>query len=177
MLGSERREATRIEDVFRTLGEPDPMATEPDRETLTHRLILPRDANHHGTLYAGSMLSLALEAGYSTAYRAVGQSANLVLKRVLDLRCFEPVSIGRVVEIRGQEVFRARAQVVVALRGTPLNGRTRPWMDSLMQFVQINETGHPEPLSAEPFEGDAPELLPPWAELRDRARKLLAIRV
>jgi acyl-CoA hydrolase len=152
------------------------MATSPDQETLTHRLILPRDANHHGTLYAGSMLSLALEAGYSTAYRAVGQSANLVLKRVLDLRCFEPVSIGRVVEIRGLEVFRARAQVVVALRGTPFPGRSRAWMDSLMQFVQINESGFPEPLSVEPIDGEPAELSSPWRELRERARKLLAIR-
>jgi acyl-CoA thioesterase YciA len=152
------------------------MASASDSETLTHRLILPRDANHHGTLYAGSMLSLALEAGYSTAYRAVGQSANLVLKRVLDLRCFEPVSIGRVVEIRGLEVYRARAQVVVALRGTPLPGHPRPWMDSLMQFVQINESGHPEPLSVNPTDGDPPELPLTWQPLRDRARKLLAIR-
>ena len=29
-----------------------------DTETLSHRLILPRDANHHGTLYAGTLLAL-----------------------------------------------------------------------------------------------------------------------
>ena len=55
-------------------------------ETLTHRLVLPRDANHHGTLYAGALLALALEAGYASAFRAAGLNANLVLKRVLDLR-------------------------------------------------------------------------------------------
>lgn len=151
------------------------MPTAPDHETLTHRLILPRDANHHGTLYAGALLTLVLEAGYATAYRAVGPSANLVLKRVLDLRCFEPVSIGRVVEIRGREVHRARAHVVVALRGTPLPDRTRPWMDGLMQFVQVDESGRPEPLAADP-PVSAPELLPPWPALRDRARQLLAVR-
>ena len=69
------------------------MATPPDLETLTHRLVLPRDANHHGTLYAGVLLALALEAGYATAYRAAGASANLVLKRVLDLRCYEPLPL------------------------------------------------------------------------------------
>jgi acyl-CoA hydrolase len=157
--------------------EIETMATGPDRETLTHRLILPRDANHHGTLYAGSMLALALEAGYASAYRAVGQSANLVLKRVLDLRCFEPVSIGQVVEIRGLEVFRARAQVVVALRGTPLPGRSRPWMESLMQFVQIDESGNPEAFSVDAVSEEPVELGPPWLPLRDRARKLLAIRI
>jgi acyl-CoA thioesterase YciA len=145
-------------------------------ETLTHRLILPRDANHHGTLYAGSMLALALEAGYATAYRSVGRSANLVLKRVLDLRCFEPVSIGSVVEIRGLEVYRARAHVVVGLTGTPLPDRLKPWMDGLMQFVQVNEAGFPEPISSQ-VEGIPSEELPAvWSSLRDRARKLLAIR-
>lgn len=144
-------------------------------ETLTHRLVLPRDANHHGTLYAGTLLALALEAGYATAYRAVGVSANLVLKRVLDLRCFEPVSVGRVVEIRGAEVHRARAQVIVALVGSPLTGRSRPWMDALMQFVQVDDDGHPEPLEGEPAE-ELPLLSPPWDALAERARKLLAVR-
>lgn len=153
------------------------MPTAPDSETLTHRLILPRDANHHGTLYAGSLLALVLEAGYATAYRAVGRSANLVLKRVLDLRCYEPVSIGRVVEIRGREVHRARAQVVVALSGTPLPDRSRPWMDSLMQFVQVDESGRPEPLSVAPDDAAPPDCPPPWSALRERARRLLAIRV
>jgi acyl-CoA hydrolase len=147
----------------------------PDNETLSHRLILPRDANHHGTLYAGVLLSIALEAAYATAYRAAGLNANLVLKRVLDLRCYEPVPIGRVVEIRGREVHRARAQVVVALSGSPLSDRPAPWMDALMQFVQVDEMGRPEPLGDEPI--DPPTDLPlPWSALQERAQRLLAIR-
>jgi acyl-CoA hydrolase len=144
-------------------------------ETLTHRLVLPRDANHHGTLYAGVLLSLALEAGYATAYRAAGAAANLVLKRVLDVRCYEPVGIGRVTEIRGAEVHRARAQVVIALYGTPLPGRTGPWMDGLMQFVQVDDEGRPEPLEAEP-PAQPRTLPPPWDALVERARKLLSVR-
>src|SRR3954469_12394138 len=155
---------------------PTRMATPlPNDETLTHRLILPRDANHHGTLYAGELLALALEAAYATAYRAVGLSANLVLKRVLDLRCYEPVPIGRVVEIRGAEVHRARAQVVVGGYGSPLSDRPSPWMDGLMQFVQVDDAGRPEPLEEEP--GERPLHLPaPWLGLRDRSLRLLAIR-
>jgi acyl-CoA hydrolase len=151
------------------------MADLHEHETLTHRLILPRDANHHGKLYAGVLLSLALEAAYATAYRAAGPKANLVLKRVLDLRCYEPVPIGLVVEIRGREVHRARAQVVVGLYGSPLSDRPSPWMDGLMQFVQVNETGRPEPLVDEPG-GSIDPLPTPWATVRDRAIRLLAIR-
>lgn len=147
-------------------------------ETLTHRLILPRDANHHGTLYAGVLLSLALEAAYATGDRALGDSANLVLKRVLDLRCYEPVPIGRVVELRGREVYRTRAQVVVALRGVPLVGRSRDWMDGLMQFVQIDGEGRPIPIDDGADDGptviDSPA---EWRELGRRVQLLLAVRV
>ncbi len=151
------------------------MSTANDSETLTHRLILPRDANHHGTLYAGVLLSLALEAAYATAYRAAGLNANLVLKRVLDLRCYEPVPIGQVVEIRGREVHRARAHLVVALWGTPLPDRSGTWLDCAMQFVQVDAAGRPEPLPGTPDEVP-PELPTPWHDLRERAMRLLAIR-
>lgn len=144
-------------------------------ETLTHHLVIPRDTNHHGTLYAGVLMSLALEAGYATAFRSAGESGNLVLKRVLDLRCHEPVPVGSVIEIRGIEIFRARAQLVIALLGTPLRNRKTPWMDGLMQFVQVDRKGHPAPLPQEP--PDAPPALPdPWRALQVRARKLRAIR-
>jgi acyl-CoA thioesterase YciA len=147
------------------------------QETWTHRLVLPRDANHHGTLYAGVLLSLALEAAYATAYRAAGLNANLVLKRVLDLRCFVPVPIGRVVAIRGLELHRARAHVVVGLLGAPLAEGSAPWMDGAMQFVQVDDTGRPEPLEVEPQpHDDAPALEPPWPALRARVLRLLAIR-
>jgi acyl-CoA thioesterase YciA len=146
-----------------------------DQETLTHRLILPRDANHYGTLFAGGLLSLALEAAYATAYRTIGVNANLVLKRVLDVRCFEPVKVGRVIEIRGREVHRARAMVVIGLHGTPQPQRLKPWMDGVMQFVQVDPSGRPIPI-----EGDLPDRRPelslPWGPLRDRSIRLLAVR-
>src|SRR4051812_36611472 len=53
----------------------------------SHKLVLPADANHYGTLYAGAMLRLMLEAGYATAWKHVGPEANLVLRRVLNMEC------------------------------------------------------------------------------------------
>jgi acyl-CoA thioesterase YciA len=102
-------------------------------------------------------------------------SANLVLKRVLDLRCYEPVPIGRVIEIRGREVHRARAQVVVALWGSPLADRVAPWMDGVMQFVQVDDSGRPEPLDEEP-DATPLELEEPWSALRERGLRLLSVR-
>jgi acyl-CoA hydrolase len=141
--------------------------------TLTHRLVLPVDANHHGTLYAGSLLRIALEAAYTTASRLVGDDANLLLRRVLSLECYRPVPVGSLVEIRGTVLHLTRAYLVAAVVGSPLPGQKRPWMDGLMGFVQVDEKGRaaefPEDLSI-----PAPD--EPWHALRDRMTKLLRIR-
>lgn len=147
-----------------------------DLETLTHRLILPREANHHGTLYAGSLVALALEAAYATAYRSVGDSANLVLKRVVDLRCIEPVRIGQVVQIRGVVLMARTAQVIVGLYGSPLPGRVNPWMDSIMQFVQVDSAGRPVAIDARTLERLKEPMVSPWLQLRIRLESLLHVR-
>lgn len=135
-------------------------------ETLTHRLILPQDANHHGTLYAGSLLRIALEAGYATAYRLVGGKANLLLRRVLSLECNEPVPVGTVVEVCGVALEVKRASLVVGLLGTPLSGSERPWMDGLMGFVQVDDNGKPTLIPEAP--GIDVERSHKWRSLSDR---------
>jgi acyl-CoA thioesterase YciA len=141
--------------------------------TLTHRLILPVDANHHGTLYAGSLMRIALEAAYSTASRCVGDTANLLLRRVLSLECYRPVPVGSHVEIRGTVLHLTRAYLVTGLISSPLPGQKSPWMDGLLGFVQVDDEGRP----AE-FPDDLTIQPPPeaWHSLQQRMQKLLRIR-
>lgn len=144
------------------------------RETLTHRLVLPVDANHHGTLYAGSLLRMSLEAAYAAAFRLVGPHANLVLRRVLNVECHEPVRVGSVVEIRATALHVRRAYVVIGLLGTPLPGHEQPWMEALMGFVQVNGGGR-----AAPFPENLEILDPPgadWQRVYERLKKLIRIK-
>lgn len=147
--------------------------------TLTHRLILPSDANHHHTLFAGSLMRIALEAAYTTAARHLGTQANLVLRRVLSIECYRPVPVGSVIEIRGAALFRARAYVVIGLLGTPLPDQERLWMDALFGFAQVDEHGRPAPL---PEGQEMPEEFDPawheqsWKPLLERLAKLRQIR-
>lgn len=67
------------------------------------------------------------------------------------------------------------AQIVVGLWGSTSTDSTSPWMDGLMQFVQVDASGRPEPLVEEP-EDEPLALHSPWCHLRDRARKLLHVR-
>ena len=145
------------------------------RETFSHRLVLPADANHHGTLYAGSLLRLTLEAGYATAWRHTGPQSNLVLRRVLNLECLRPVPVGTVVELRGLVLHRSRAYLVTGLLGSPLRPGEGPWLEALLGFAQVDEAGRPAELpgEAEPPEPPAEE---PWQRLHQRLRKLLRVR-
>ena len=142
--------------------------------TFTHRLVLPTDANHHGTLYAGSLLRIALEAGYATAFRAIGDDANLLLRRVLNLECYRPVPVGSMIEIRGVALHVTRAYLIVGMIGTPLPGNTGPWMDSLMGFVQVDDHGR---LTELPEDISVAETGKEWESLRERMRRLLKMRV
>jgi acyl-CoA thioesterase YciA len=141
--------------------------------TLTHRLILPVDANHHGTLYAGSLMRIALEAAYTTANCAVGETANLLLRRVLSIECYRPVPVGSMVEVRGTILHLTRAYLVAGLISSPLPGQKSPWMDGLFGFVQVDAEGRP----AE-FPDDLAMATPTkeWHSLQQRMQKLLRIR-
>ena len=148
-------------------------AVKPATEITSHRLVLPADANHHGTLYAGSLLRYALEAAYAAASRGVGPAANLVLRRVVSLECRRGVPVGALVELRGGVLAVRQAYLVVGVVGMPLEGHTIPWMDGLLGFVQVDDAGLPVPLPSvvEPV-ADAPL----WAPLRDRLGRLAGIR-
>ncbi|MGB8852487.1 MAG: hypothetical protein WCC69_02860 [Pirellulales bacterium] len=142
-------------------------------ETTSHRLVLPADANHHGTLYAGSLLRYALETAYATACRGAGPQANLMLRRVLSLECRRSVPVGALVEIRGAVLQAKQGSLVVGVVGMPLEGHTLPWMDGLLGFVQVDAAGLPVELPAviEPAPLDGP-----WRPLHERLAKLATVR-
>ncbi len=134
-------------------------------ETISHRLVLPADANHHGTLYAGSLLRYALEAAYAAGTRGVGPVANLMLRRVVSLECRRSVPVGALVELRGAILQVRQCYLVVGVVGMPLAGHDLPWMDGLMGFVQVDSAGLPSELP-EGIASAARERL--WQPLADR---------
>ena len=142
-------------------------------ETISHRLVLPADANHHGTLYAGSLLRYALEAAYAAGTRAVGPAANLVLRRVVSLECRRSVPVGALVELRGAVLQAKQGYLVAGVVGMPLEGHTLPWMDGLFGFVQVDDKGLPV---AFPGRVEAVGDVTLWEPLRTRLGKLSRIR-
>jgi acyl-CoA thioesterase YciA len=144
-------------------------------QTLYHRLILPGDSNHKETLYAGSLLRLALEAAYATAWKHVGPQANLVLRRVLNLECLRPVPVGTVIEIEGAVLHRTQVYLVTGLIGTPLDSGQGPWLEALLGFAQVDDQGRPDALPEGAGAGEVPKA-EAWQRLNRRLQKLLRVR-
>ena len=142
-------------------------------ETTTHRLVLPADANHFGTLYAGSLLRYALESAYAAAVRAAGPAANLMLRRVLGLECRRGVPVGTLVEIRGAVLQVRQSYLVVGTVGMPLDGQTLPWMDGLFGFANVDAAGSLVDLPHGVAVADESAL---WRPLVERLGKLAAVR-
>ncbi len=118
-------------------------------------------------------MRIALEAAYATASREVGQTANLLLRRVLSVECYRPVPVGSMIELRGAVLHLTRAYLVAGLLSSPLPGQKSPWMDGLFGFVQVDADGRPAEFP------DDLELAPPakeWHVLQQRMQKLLRIR-
>lgn len=142
-------------------------------DTTTHRLVLPADANHHGTLYAGSLLRYALEAAYAAGTRAAGPAANLMLRRVLSIECRRSVPVGSLVEIRAAVLEARQCYLAVGVVGMPLAGHTLPWMDGLLGFVQVDDKGLPVPFPAAiPLAADRTL----WKPLANRLTQLASTR-
>lgn len=173
-------DATMLEDVKGAFGPrqsrmgAEPVMTHREhsviQETLTHRLITPADSNHHGSLYAGSLLRIALEAAYASACRAIGPGANVLLRRVHSVECYLPVPVGAVIELRGRPIQIRQAYLVIGLIGSPLQEHGKPWMDALFGFVQVDARGKP---TSFPDELAMPDLDDHWLPLSERLEKSL----
>ena len=142
-------------------------------DTTSHRLVLPADSNHFGTLYAGSLLRYALEAAYATAVRAAGPEATLVLRRVLSLECRKGVPVGTLVEIRGAVLQVRQSYVVAGVVGMPLEGQSLPWMDGLFGFANVDAAGA---LLDLPRAVEVAEESTLWGPLTERLGRLAAVR-
>ena len=146
-----------------------------DAEILTHHLVLPRDANHHGTLYAGVLVSLALEAGYATAFRAAGLNANSCLEKGAGSSVLR-TGPGRK---RGPDPGkgnspgscpdRRRSSGIIPVRsGFALDGQS--------DAVRPGRRRRPSRAAGEEPEDEPSTSISPWSPLRERALKLLHIR-
>ena len=119
------------------------MTHQPDHAAI-RVLMMPRDTNHHGTIFGGVILSHIDQAGAVAALRL---GCTRVVTVAMDRVIFkEPVYVGDLVSFyadtigRGRSSIRVRVQVEAERRG---GGPVVPVTEAEVTYVHIDEGGRP----------------------------------
>ena len=126
------------------------MDTRDSAITELTELVLPAQANHYGTLFAGQALSMLAQAAFTAASRYA--RANVVLAGVDGLRFIAPVPVGQLFVISARVVSAGRSSMqveVVAGREDPQTGDKAPVAQGQFQMVAVNEQGRPKKITAQ----------------------------
>jgi hypothetical protein len=95
--------------------------------------------------------------------------------RVLNLECLRPVPVGTIIGIERAGLHRTQAYLVTGLSGAPLEAGQGPWLEALLGFAQVDDTGRPDALPEGAGVGELPNS-DSWRRLAERLPKLLHLR-
>lgn len=128
--------------------QPAISATEPTRFV---ELVFPEQANHYGTLFGGTALSLMGKAAFVAATRRARRA--VVMATSDKVQFHEPVRVGELVELtaRVERVGRSSMTVIVEVVAEALvSGDRRVAMRGSFEMVAVDEHGRPTPVASLP---------------------------
>ncbi|MBK8164973.1 MAG: acyl-CoA thioesterase [bacterium] len=113
-------------------------------------LMMPRDTNHHGTIFGGVILSHIDQAGAVAALRLGCQRVVTVAMDRVVFR--QPVLVGDLVSFHAEPIRRGRSSVAVRVlvEAERRGGGTVAVTEAEVTYVHIDAGGQPIPLPPEP---------------------------
>lgn len=118
--------------------------------TSSTRMVLPAQSNHHGTLFAGSALSMLADAAFTAASRHAREK--VVLAAIRDMRFSAPIPVGSLFAIAAQVIEAGRSSMIVEVRGNredPETGETEEVVEGRFQMVAVGADGRPKKIHAQ----------------------------
>ncbi|MDX1400734.1 MAG: acyl-CoA thioesterase [Kiloniellales bacterium] len=123
---------------------------EPKGELAIRTLAMPADANPHGDIFGGWVLSQMDVAGGITAARIA--SGRVATVAVTAMTFHLPVYVGDVLCVYARLEKSGRTSITIALEAWALRGTTGERVkvtEGVFVFVAIDKKGRPRPLSLE----------------------------
>ncbi len=121
------------------------------RDAAIRVLMMPRDTNHHGTIFGGVILSYIDQAGAVAALRA---GCTRLVTVAMDRIVFKaPVHVGDLVSFYAEVIGRGRTSLRVCVTVEAErrdSGERVPVTEAEVTYVQIDPQGRPTPLPAAP---------------------------
>ncbi|WP_298271870.1 hotdog domain-containing protein [uncultured Bradyrhizobium sp.] len=114
-------------------------------------LVFPDQANHYGTLFGGSALSMMGKAAFVAATRRARRAVVMATSDKVEFH--DPVRVGELVELtaRVERVGRSSMTVAVEVIAEALiSGDRRTAMRGSFEMVAVDEQGRPTPVASFP---------------------------
>ncbi len=114
-------------------------------------MVFPEQANHYGTLFGGTALSLMAKAAYVAASRFTRRSVVMASSDKVDFHT--PVKVGQLIELEARVVRAGRTSLTVDVfvsAETLDTGERRLAMRGRFEMVAVDEAGRPTPHSKQP---------------------------
>lgn len=122
--------------------------TSPSDETRFVEVIFPDLANHYGTLFGGSALSLMGKAAFVAATRRARR--NVVMATSDKIEFHEPIRVGELIELVARVERTGRSSMTVAVEMISENlisGQRKSVIHGTFEMVAVNDSGRPVPIS------------------------------
>lgn len=119
-------------------------------ETRFVEIVFPEQANHYGTLFGGTALSLMSKAAVIAAARRAGGSVVMARSDQVDFRM--PIMVGQLVELIAhvRRVGRSSMTVTVEVIAETFGKRDRKVaMRGSFEMVAVDENGRPRPIATQ----------------------------
>lgn len=113
-------------------------------ETRFAEVVFPEHANHYGTLFAGTALSLMAKAAFAAGARHAGH--NVVMARSDTVEFSEPVKVGELIEIVARVARSGRTSMTVAVeivREDIVSGKATRVVHGTFEMVAVGKDGRP----------------------------------
>lgn len=121
------------------------------RETSFVEMVFPEQANHYGTLFGGSALSLMGKAAFVAASRYA--RAAIVMSRTDKVRFHKPVPVGDMIEITARVARVGHSSMTVTVdmvAETLVSGQRTLAVSGSFEMVAVDGSGRPVPIDLPP---------------------------
>jgi acyl-CoA hydrolase len=140
--------------TMHTAPKHDPLMSDASGDTRFVEMIFPEQANHYGTLFGGTALSLMGKAAFVAASRRARCAVVMAASDKVEFH--SPVAVGQLVELAAHVTRVGRTSMTVdvaVIVETLTTGERRPAMRGQFEMVAVDARGGPVPID--------PQLLSP----------------
>ncbi|WP_295045705.1 hotdog domain-containing protein [uncultured Paracoccus sp.] len=113
-------------------------------QTRMVEMIFPEQANHYGTLFGGTALSLMAKAAFVAATRHAG--CNVVMARSEQVDFATPIRVGEILELTARVIRQGRSSMTVEVLGQT---SARSVLGGRFVMVAVDDRGRPRPFAGD----------------------------